>query len=168
MTVVRSSRARAVIDLGAIEHNISTLRRLAGVPVMYDWGYFATTVPCFPDELIKEFIQQAKIPGVLGNKHASGTEIINELGAEHIVTGKPIVYTSGDSVFQIAAHEEHFGLQLVHELRLACGGFEVLAAHDADTDTSANGAQTNNQAGGECDKTENVFHVMLLEVVMEG
>ena len=83
---------------------------LAGVPVMYPWGYFPETQPCFPEELINELISLAGLPGVLGQKHASGTEIIQELGEEHVRTGKPIVYTSADSVLQIAAHEQHFGL----------------------------------------------------------
>ncbi|HYA96635.1 MAG TPA: phosphopentomutase [Methylomirabilota bacterium] len=59
----------------------------------------------FPRELIAEFERRIG-RGILGNKPASGTEIIKELGDEHVRTGKPIVYTSGDSVFQIAAHEE--------------------------------------------------------------
>ncbi len=83
---------------------------MAGVPVSFDWGYFPETVPTFPAELTDALIAQAKLPGVIGNKHASGTVILDELGAEHIATGKPIVYTSADSVFQIAAHETHFGL----------------------------------------------------------
>lgn len=61
-------------------------------------------------------INQANLPGVLGNKHASGTTIIEELGEEHIKSGMPIVYTSADSVFQIAAHEEHFGLKKLYEV----------------------------------------------------
>jgi phosphopentomutase len=89
---------------------------IAGVPVLFEWGYFSTTIPCFPDELIQAFIEQAKLPGILGNKHASGTEIINELGDEHLRTGKPIVYTSADSVFQIAVHEEFFGLQRLYDI----------------------------------------------------
>lgn len=88
---------------------------IAGVPVMLDWGYFATSVPCFPEKLIADFIRETKIPGILGNKHASGTEIINELGDEHLKTGCPIVYTSADSVFQIAAHEK-FGLDHLYDM----------------------------------------------------
>ncbi|MCP4176165.1 MAG: phosphopentomutase [bacterium] len=83
---------------------------IAGVPVMFDWGYFPKTIPCFPKELTNAFIRETGVLGILGDKHASGTEIINELGDEHVRTGKPIVYTSADSVYQIAAHEEHFGL----------------------------------------------------------
>ncbi len=90
---------------------------IAGVPVTFDWGYFSEE-PCFPPALVEEFIRVAKLPGILGNKHASGTEIIVELGEEHVQTGKPIVYTSADSVFQIAAHEETFGLQRLYEISL--------------------------------------------------
>lgn len=89
---------------------------LAGVPVMEEWGYFANKQNCFPKSLIDDIIAQANLPGVLGEKHASGTEIISELGEEHIKTGKPIIYTSADSVLQIAAHEEHFGLEKLYEL----------------------------------------------------
>lgn len=89
---------------------------IAGVPVLFDWGYFPTTVPCFPQDLIQNLIIQGNLPGVLGNKHASGTEIINEFGQEHIKTGMPIIYTSADSVFQIAAHEIHFGLEKLYDL----------------------------------------------------
>lgn len=84
---------------------------LAGVPVPFEWGYFPKEVPCFPAELTDAVIKQGELPGILGNCHASGTEIIARLGEEHIETGKPICYTSADSVFQIAAHEEHFGLE---------------------------------------------------------
>ena len=89
---------------------------IAGVPVPFDFGYFPQTVPTFPPELIAEFIARAKLPGILGDKHASGTTIIAELGEESIRTGKPIVYTSIDSVFQIAAHEAHFGLERLYEI----------------------------------------------------
>lgn len=89
---------------------------LAGVPVLFDWGYFPPDYPSFPQTLLDELIKRANLPGVLGNKHASGTVIIQELGDEHQKTGKPIVYTSADSVFQIAAHEESFGLQRLDEL----------------------------------------------------
>ncbi|WED43298.1 phosphopentomutase [Legionella cardiaca] len=89
---------------------------LAGVPVRFDWGYFPHEQPCFPKKLVDEFIKRAKLPGVLGEKHASGTTIIDELGEEHIKTGKPILYTSADSVFQIAAHEQSFGLQRLYDI----------------------------------------------------
>mgnify|MGYP000193280686 CR=1 FL=1 len=64
---------------------------MAGVPVMFDWGYFPPAYPSFPEKLLADFIAQAKLPGVLGNHHASGTLIIDELGEEHQRTGKPIV-----------------------------------------------------------------------------
>lgn len=91
---------------------------IAGVPVMFDWGYYPKTEPCFPTTLIDELICQANLPGVLGLKHASGTDILDELGEAHIASGKPIVYTSADSVFQIAAHEQHFGLERLYQLCL--------------------------------------------------
>ncbi|MFM7347104.1 MAG: phosphopentomutase [Tagaea sp.] len=87
---------------------------LAGVPVEFEWGYFPKTVPSFPKELTDALIARAKLPGLLGDKHASGTTILDELGEEHIRAGKPIVYTSADSVFQIAAHETHFGLDRLY------------------------------------------------------
>ncbi len=89
---------------------------LAGVPVMYAWGYFPACVPCFPEELINELITRAGLPGVLGQKHASGTDIIKELGDAHVRTNKPIVYTSADSVLQIAAHEQSFGLDRLYDV----------------------------------------------------
>lgn len=89
---------------------------LAGVPVTFDWGYFPDQANCFPKKLIDDLIKKANLPGVLGEKHASGTKIIDELGEEHISSGKPIVYTSADSVFQIAAHEGSFGLSRLLEI----------------------------------------------------
>jgi phosphopentomutase len=89
---------------------------ITGVPVMFDWGYFPKTEPTFPKKLVDDFVKKCKLPGILGNKHASGTVIINEFGDEHIKTGKPIVYTSGDSVFQIAAHEKYFGLENLYKI----------------------------------------------------
>ncbi|HQZ94849.1 MAG TPA: phosphopentomutase [Pyrinomonadaceae bacterium] len=70
----------------------------------------------FPPRIIDEFIAKANVPGVLGNIPASGTEIIKQLGEEHIRTGKPIVYTSADSVFQIAAHEEVVPIDRLYEM----------------------------------------------------
>ena len=91
---------------------------LAGVPVPWDWHYFPGTDPCFPDDLVAETCRLAGTAGILGNRHASGTVILAEEGARHIETGWPICYTSADSVFQIAAHEEHFGLDRLLKL---CG-----------------------------------------------
>lgn len=89
---------------------------IAGVPVLFDWGYFTAKDDTFPPQLLDELLERAELPGVLGNCHASGTTIIAELGDEHVASGKPIVYTSADSVFQIACHEEAFGLQRLYDL----------------------------------------------------
>ncbi|HIU64837.1 MAG TPA: phosphopentomutase [Candidatus Avacidaminococcus intestinavium] len=89
---------------------------LMGVPVEFDWGYFSQAEDSFPKELVSELIKKGQLSGVLGNKQASGTEIIKELGEEHCHTKKPIIYTSADSVLQIAAHEEYFGLERLYEL----------------------------------------------------
>jgi phosphopentomutase len=93
---------------------------LAGAPVLFDWGYFPRTIPTFPPELTEALLERGGLPGILGDRHASGTAIIAELGEEHVRTGKPICYTSADSVFQIAAHEQAFGLERLYALcRLA-------------------------------------------------
>jgi len=89
---------------------------IAGVPILFDWGYFPKEYPSFPEKLLSALIAEGNISGVLGNKAASGTKIIDELGEEHIHSKNPIVYTSGDSVFQIAAHEKHFGLEKLYQL----------------------------------------------------
>lgn len=77
---------------------------------------FPTYPNGFPPEVIESFVGKTRVPGILGNKPASGTEVIAELGSEHIETGKPIVYTSADSVFQIAAHEEVIPIQRLYEI----------------------------------------------------
>ncbi len=77
---------------------------------------FPTYPDGFPARIIERFVAEARISGVLGNVPASGTEIIKELGEEHIRTGKPIVYTSADSVFQIAAHEEVVPIDRLYEM----------------------------------------------------
>lgn len=86
---------------------------ISGLKVEFNFDYFPNG---FPDEIINKFIHLTGVKGVLGNKAASGTEIINELGDEHLRTGFPIVYTSADSVFQIAAHEQHFGLENLYRI----------------------------------------------------
>ncbi|MEO6710592.1 MAG: phosphopentomutase [Planctomycetota bacterium] len=70
----------------------------------------------FPPEIIDPFVDRGMLPGVLCNRPASGTAVIEALGLEHIASGKPIVYTSADSVFQVAAHETHFGLERLYEV----------------------------------------------------
>lgn len=89
---------------------------IAGVPVLFDWGYFPDKTNSFPQSLLDELVRRADLPGYLGNCHASGTAILEELGEEHMKTGKPIFYTSADSVFQIACHEETFGVERLYQL----------------------------------------------------
>ncbi len=89
---------------------------IAGVPLDRDWGYFPHKVPDFPKDLTDALIARCKLPGLLCLAHASGTEVIEDFGEEHLRTGKPIVYTSADSVMQIAAHEQHFGLQRLYDV----------------------------------------------------
>lgn len=92
---------------------------LAGVPVPWDWSYFPDEEPAFPEEVLAEVRRLAGVEGTLANCHASGTEVIADYGALHLQTGQPICYTSVDSVFQIAAHEEAFGLD---RLLALCAG----------------------------------------------
>ena len=102
---------------------------IAGLPVAFDWGHFPDAVPAFPPALTAALIREARLPGILGNRHASGTVIVDELGAEHLRTGAPICYTSVDSVFQIAAHEERFGLHRLYEVcriaRRLCDAYRI-------------------------------------------
>ncbi len=99
---------------------------LAGLPVPWDWTYFPDSVPSFPDDLVARVCALAGTDSILGNCHASGTEIIARHGQAHMRTGWPICYTSADSVFQIAAHEDTFGLERL--LRLCADLAPVL--HD--------------------------------------
>lgn len=89
---------------------------IAGLPLTFDWGYFPNTEPAFPASFTEALIREANIPGILADKHAAGTTVIEEFGEEHLRSGKPIVYTSVDSVIQIAAHETHFGLDRLYEV----------------------------------------------------
>ncbi|MCU7493160.1 MAG: phosphopentomutase [Ignavibacteria bacterium] len=86
---------------------------IGGIKVEFDFPYYPEG---FPEELIQRFLKATGLKGVLGNKPASGTEIIKELGDEHVKTGFPIVYTSADSVFQIAAHESVIPLERLYEI----------------------------------------------------
>jgi len=89
---------------------------ICGLPVPFEWGTFPEKENCFPASLLNDLMNQGQIGGTLANKHASGTQVIQEYGEEHLKSGFPICYTSADSVFQIAAHEEHFGLERLYEL----------------------------------------------------
>ena len=79
------------------------------------WHTFPEVVPVFPEKQTNTLIQKANLVGVLGNKHASGEEIIKECGEEHLNSRQPIIYTSADSVLQIAAHEQAFGLNRLYK-----------------------------------------------------
>ena len=95
---------------------------IAGTPVDFEWGYFPPTDPALPESLTRAMAAEANLSGILANCHASGTAVIEEYGQEHLRTLKPICYTSADSVLQIAAHEEAFGLERLYQLcRIARG-----------------------------------------------
>ncbi len=89
---------------------------MAGTLMDVALKFYEDKIPAFPQELMDEIIKKAGLKGTLANRHASGVEVINTCAKEHIKSGKPIFYTSADSVIQIAAHEEHFGLQRLYEV----------------------------------------------------
>ena len=89
---------------------------LAGVPVPWAWASFPASGPSFDDELVAQVLRHSGTAGILGNRHSAGLTIMRELGEEHLRTLWPICYTSADSVFQIAAHEEAFGLERLYQL----------------------------------------------------
>ena len=89
---------------------------IAGVPLQFEWGYFPHTIPAFPQDLIDAIVTRCGLPGLLALCHASGTQVIEDFGEEHVRTAKPIAYTSADSVIQIAAHEVHFGLERLYDV----------------------------------------------------
>ena len=103
-------------ELSRGKDTISGHWEMAGQPVPWEWGYFTAEVDSMPAPLLEALARRAGLPGFLGNCQASGTEIIERLGEEHLRTGRPIVYTSADSVLQICAHEEVFGLERLYEL----------------------------------------------------
>ncbi len=124
---------------------------MAGVPVLFDWGYFTDKTNSFPTALIDNINRETGFEGMLGNCHASGTEILTRLGEEHIKTGLPICYTSADSVFQVAAHEEHFGLDNLYKycetVRELLGDLNIgrVIARPFVGDNAANFARTGNR-----------------------
>lgn len=103
-------------EISSGKDTISGHWEIAGVPVLFNWDYFKKKKNSFPLKLLKLIIQSTNLPGFLGNCHSSGTIILEKLGKEHILTGKPIIYTSSDSVFQIACHENYFGLKRLYNL----------------------------------------------------
>ncbi|MFK7939272.1 MAG: phosphopentomutase [Roseovarius sp.] len=106
----------AATEIGAGKDTPSGHWEITGHPVIQPAAVFPDKTQSFPPELITAIVQQGAIPGVLGNCHASGVAVLEDLGAEHLRTGRPIVYTSVDSVLQIAAHEETFGLERLMQL----------------------------------------------------
>ena len=124
---------------------------MAGVPVLFDWGYFTDKINSFPTALIDNINRETGFEGMLGNCHASGTEILTRLGEKHIKTGLPICYTSADSVFQVAAHEEHFGLDNLYKycetVRELLGDLNIgrVIARPFVGDNAANFARTGNR-----------------------
>jgi phosphopentomutase len=89
---------------------------ICGLPVPFNWGTFPQQDNCFPAQLMQDLLAQGNIEGTLANKHGSGTDMLVDYGEEHLRTGYPICYTSADSVFQIAAHEDSFGLERLYTL----------------------------------------------------
>lgn len=116
MTLADRCKYGCMEEISAGKDTISGHWEMAGVPVRQDFGHFPPEYPSFPAEMVARICERAGIPGILGNKAASGTVIIQELGEEHLASGKPIFYTSADSNLQIAAHEEKFGLERLYEL----------------------------------------------------
>ncbi|UPK31400.1 phosphopentomutase [Bradyrhizobium sp. 195] len=114
----RSSQSGCASEISKGKDTPSGHWEIAGVPVPFEWGYFPKSVPCFPDDLVQRLCAEAALPGILGNCHASGTQIIAQFGECHMRSGEPICYTSADSVFQIAAHEATFGLEHLYDVCL--------------------------------------------------
>lgn len=106
----------AACQVSSGKDTVSGHWELMGLPVRFDWGYFTAKRDSFPQAMLDKLAHLADLPGFYGNCRASGTEIIARYGKEHMRTGKPIVYTSADSVLQIAAHEESFGLSRLFDL----------------------------------------------------
>ena len=103
---------------------------IAGLPTVADWGYFgADPARPYPPELIAKLVETCDLPGVIEVGRASGTEVIARHGECHLETGEPIIYTSADSVFQIAAHEEAFGLDRLYAVcekaRELCDAYRI-------------------------------------------
>lgn len=106
----------SAVELSSGKDTPSGHWELAGLPVTTDWGCFPEVTHSFPPELLAEICKRAKLPGLLGNSHSTGVKVLEDQGERSLAEGMPIVYTSVDSVFQIAAHEESFGLQRLYDL----------------------------------------------------
>lgn len=118
------ARYGAATEISSGKDTITGHWEIAGVPLTKDWGYFPQRIPAFPQEFMDQLIIEAGLPGLLCLGHASGTAVLEEFGEEHIRSGKPIIYTSADSVIQIAGHEVHFGLERLYEV---CARARLLA-----------------------------------------
>jgi phosphopentomutase len=107
-----------VYEKSSGKDTISGHWEIAGCPYLYEFNYFKKNDNSyFPIKFIKNFLEKAKLKnGIIDGGYASGTEIINKLGDKHVATKKPIIYTSGDSVLQIAAHEKHFGINNLYRI----------------------------------------------------
>jgi len=110
LTATPTGRWAAATEVSRGKDTPSGHWELAGLPVPWDWTYLPDTQPAFPPEITARICELAGTDGVLGNCHSNGVKVIEDFGAEHLRSGKPICYTSADSVIQIAAHEEAFGL----------------------------------------------------------
>lgn len=106
----------AATEIGRGKDTPSGHWEIAGCPVMEPPAVFADVENSFPEALVAQIVEVGDLPGILGNRHASGMAVVEALGEDHLRTGKPIVYTSADSVLQIAAHEEVFGLDRLMQL----------------------------------------------------
>lgn len=102
-----------MMEVSPGKDSISGHWEIAGLPLNKPFPVYESG---FPKEIILPFVNQTNLPGILGNKAASGTEIIDELGEEHLQTSKPIIYTSADSVFQIAAHTDVISLERLYAI----------------------------------------------------
>ncbi len=103
-------------ELSTGKDTVSGHWEMAGCPVLHDWGYFSDETDSMPAALLDELARRTGVPGFLGNCHASGTQVIEDFGEEHLRSGRPIVYTSADSVLQVCAHEQAFGLERLYAL----------------------------------------------------
>ncbi|MFP7672630.1 phosphopentomutase [Marivita sp. S0852] len=116
LTAVPTGRWAAATETSRGKDTPSGHWELAGLPVPWEWTYLPDTHPSLPQDITERICALAGTDGILGNCHSNGIKVIDDFGAEHLRTGYPICYTSADSVLQIAAHEEAFGLERLHKL----------------------------------------------------
>ncbi len=102
--------------LSSGKETLASFWELAGVPALFDWDYFQPQQAVLSEDLIRTLRLQEQVDALLGNCSADGLELIQVLGENHIATGAPIIYSSGDSLIQVAAHEQHFGLERLYRV----------------------------------------------------